>query len=386
MADAESSSTSSSGSYTTSEDTNVTKSPASLPHDPSWPPTIDEMAWKPLEQKAMSQEDQSARDLASLDQLAQQIGQTQPQENPEPTMQSQAEPAPQSPLDKNPRSPSTQCDPEFGKQVPKTPWEKTPISPSPKPNPDLGKMTPKTPPKRPSTAPKRQSTPQLMQTAKWIQQPMATARSKPAATPTTVHPFQGFGQAASQYTTVQQTHASPTPIPAQPMPKQVFMTYAAHVAPMQAWPRPAAPSHFAEPATIASTASSSSRPATALHTPKPKSTSEDKATGWKNKLVFFTQCWNQHNWTKTDQAIQNFAADLRRPASGPMWGPRETEASTTRPGKRTWRANADSLVQHYQLRNWKQIDQMVAQWTNDGHFNAMVQKAPESSKPDWWQT
>ena len=214
MEDQESSSTSSSGNDTISQSTNVTKSPPSLPHEPSWPPSIDEMAWKPKEQRAMAQEDQMAQDIASLEQLAKQMGQTHSQKDwPNP------EPSPKSPPEKNPRSPIPRHDPELGKQAPKTP------------------------PKRPSTPPKKASAPQLMQTAKWIQQPMAPTVPKQATTPSTVHPTPGWGQ--------------PTPIP-QAMPRPVFLPYAAHVAPMQAWPRSAAPSHMAQPGAIAS---SSSQPA-----------------------------------------------------------------------------------------------------------------------------
>ena len=350
---------------TSSSSTNITNSPKTHTPAPSPTPTIDEVTWKPLEQRAMEQEDQMASEIQAIYELAQQVRnqsfETQPEPKPKPSLVECAVPAPKTPLVKNPRSPS------------------------PKRIPDPRKMAPKTPPKRPAIPPKRPNTPQLMPTAKWSQQPRAPQQ---ATTPRTVHPVQGWQP--QQATTTRTVHpvegwGQPTPIP-NPMAMPIFNPYAAPVAAMQAWPTSAAPSHFAQPPTIPSTASSSSRPVEPKPRPEPKPSVEHKSTGWKNKLVFFTQHWNNQDWTTTDRVVQLFDSHLQQPATRPLWGPGGTETSTAKPGHRTWKANAMSLVDNYKGHNWHNIHRMIQLWSQDGHFAAMVRKDPNTmAKPDWWQ-
>lgn len=113
-----------------------------------------------MSKEPWSKEDQMARDMAAIHELATQMAdqsfEQQPEPKPRPSLVESAMPAPKTPLQKNPRSPS------------------------------LATIAPKTPPKRPGTPPKRLSTPQLMPTAKWIQQPMAPQQA-------TVHPVQRWG-------------------------------------------------------------------------------------------------------------------------------------------------------------------------------------------------
>ena len=116
--EADGSSSSSTSSSTTTESTNITNSPNTITPAPSPTPTIDEVTWKPHDQRAMEQEDQMARDIASIDELAIQMAnqsfEEQPDPKPGPSLVEIAVPSPKTPLEKNQSVPQT-----LGKWLPR---------------------------------------------------------------------------------------------------------------------------------------------------------------------------------------------------------------------------------------------------------------------------
>jgi hypothetical protein len=78
-----------------------------------------------------------------------------------------------------------------------------------------------------------------------------------------------------------------------------------------------------------------------------------RATGWKNRLAFFTKYWAAGNYVTTNVIVQ-FTIDLER-TQDQLEGISTKAMNSTR---RSWQGNAYSLVHHYNQQNWHAINQM----------------------------
>jgi hypothetical protein len=105
-------------------------------------------------------------------------------------------------------------------------------------------------------------------------------------------------------------------------------------------------------------------------------------------LAFFTKYWTAQKYEVTTDAIVQFTTNLER-AQTRMQGI-STKAMLATP--RSWQGNAYSLVHHYNQQNWANIDEMIAAWRAEPHFNNLVltTEAIDQShgrdlrQPDWW--
>ena len=380
-----------------SSSTNVTKSPPprSPPKSPdinappkspgsamSWPP-IDAKAWMPKEIAAMTAEDgwpnQAAMALQALG-------------APKATFADIAKSSPTSPPDDDPQSPPPYVDPAIGKMVPKTPPKMLPVAA-----------------KKPAQAPQHQAefATTSSKSAKWVRTQLAPVPAGPVHQAKAKQPgSQAPPQAASQggYPASQASRQARKAMP---------------IAPPNVPETPASSSHAPQHSTPASSSHAKQLPHSAAKAPQsqpkaqqtpPKEPAKAKppfwiqapsgqakqpaapdisrATGWKNKLAFFTKYWAAGSYEVTTNAIAQFTIDLERTQD-------QLEGISTKamnPARRSWQANAYSLVHHYNQQNWHAINQMVYQWRRDKHFDNLVHTAEsidqtytqDLRQPDWW--
>ena len=306
---------------------------------------------------------------------------------------------------------------------PTSPPEADPHSPPPYVPPAIGRMVPKTPPKRRPLAAKKSAQATKHQaelaatsnkSAKWVQKQLAPVPAVPVHQAKAKQPgSQATPQAASQggYTASQASRQATKAMPiASP---DVPRTPATASQPSQHF-TPASSSHAKQLPLLQANAPQSEpkappsqpkapqtppkEPAKAKHTPsgpsswkqaqpaKPKSVY--KATGWKNKLAFFTKYWIAQNYEVTTNAIVQFTTDMEQGQTR-MQGI-TSKAMIAQP--RSWQGNAYSLVHHYNQQNWAKIDEMIATWRVDPQFDRLVNTTEaidqlhesDVRQPDWW--
>ena len=108
-----------------------------------------------------------------------------------------------------------------------------------------------------------------------------------------------------------------------------------------------------------------------------------RLTGWKNKLVFFTDAWRNCQWYTTDLAIRAFQSQLANQAN---------QTNQANQPTNHWQGQASQLVRAYQMADWQQVENQVANWCREQQFQALAQRTSQLTKhfgqdlrkPDWW--
>ena len=361
-----------------SSSTNVTKSPPprSPPKSPginappkspgsakSWPPAIDAKAWRPKEIAAMMAEDgwpnQAAMALQALG-------------APKATFEDMAEDSPTSPPDGDPQSPPPYVPPAIGRMVPKTPPKRPPLAA-----------------KKSAQAPKHQAELAATSSTSSAPVPAVPVHQAKAKQPGSQAPPQAASQGgypasqASRQATKAMPIASPdvprTPATASQPSQHSTPASSSHAKHLPLLPANAPQSEpKAPPSQPKAPQTPPKKPAKAKQTPSGpsswkqgqpgKSKPAGKATGWKNKLAFFTKYWIAQNFDVTTNAIVQFTTDLEQGQTR-MQG--ITSKAMIAP-PRSWQGNAYSLVHHYNQQNWAKIDGMIATWRADPHFDQLV--------------